>query len=70
MNLSLRPKNWRYLSPLLRTLAIVVAAVGAVAGVAGTASADLYAKVVVIGVPGLTWGDVQGSPELTALVNQ
>ena len=28
------------------------------------------AKVVVIGVPGLTWSDVQASPELTALVDQ
>ena len=28
------------------------------------------AKVVVIGVPGLTWNDVKASPELTALVNQ
>ena len=28
------------------------------------------AKVVVIGVPGLTWYDVKASPELTALVNQ
>ncbi|MEU8224728.1 hypothetical protein [Kribbella sp. NPDC048915] len=32
--------------------------------------AGLAAKVVVIGVPGLTWFDVQQSPELTALVNQ
>ncbi|MGC4937362.1 hypothetical protein [Kribbella sp. DT2] len=30
----------------------------------------LSAKVVVIGVPGLTWFDVQSSPELSALVNQ
>ncbi|WP_344231403.1 hypothetical protein [Kribbella hippodromi] len=32
--------------------------------------AGLLAKVVVIGVPGLTWGDVKASPELTALVDQ
>lgn len=31
---------------------------------------QLLAKVVVIGVPGLTWNDVKASPELTALVNQ
>lgn len=31
---------------------------------------SLFAKVVVIGVPGLTWNDVKASPELTALVNQ
>jgi hypothetical protein len=31
---------------------------------------SLLAKVVVIGVPGLTWNDVKASPELTALVNQ
>ncbi len=30
----------------------------------------LLAKVVVIGVPGLTWYDVKASPELTALVDQ
>ncbi|MDX3003757.1 hypothetical protein PWY87_18865 [Kribbella solani] len=35
-----------------------------------TSPASLLAKVVVIGVPGLTWGDVKASPELTALVNQ
>jgi hypothetical protein len=35
-----------------------------------TDAADLLAKVVVIGVPGLTWSDVKASPELTALVNQ
>ncbi|MBB5838772.1 hypothetical protein [Kribbella italica] len=31
---------------------------------------SLLAKVVVIGVPGLTWNDVEASPELTALVDQ
>jgi hypothetical protein len=30
----------------------------------------LLAKVVVVGVPGLSWHDVQASPELTALVSQ
>ncbi|MFF1815670.1 hypothetical protein ACFVWG_00095 [Kribbella sp. NPDC058245] len=57
---------------LLRTLFVATAGLLACAG-AGTANAqptDLLAKVVVIGVPGLTWQDVQASPELTALVNQ
>ncbi|GAA1679345.1 hypothetical protein GCM10009745_23950 [Kribbella yunnanensis] len=57
---------------LLRTLFVATAGLLACAG-AGTASAQptsLIAKVVVIGVPGLTWHDVQASPELTALVNQ
>jgi hypothetical protein len=31
---------------------------------------SLLAKVIVIGVPGLSWNDVKASPELTALVNQ
>lgn len=31
---------------------------------------DLLAKVVVIGVPGLSWNDVKASPELTKLVDQ
>lgn len=69
----LRPRNWRYVAPLLRTLAITLAAVAVAFGSAGTASAQpqsLLAKVVVIGVPGLTWYDVKSSPELTALVNQ
>ena len=69
----LRPKNWRDFSALLRTLAVGVAVAAAVVGSAGTANAqpaDLLAKVVVIGVPGLTWNDVKASPELTALVNQ
>ncbi|WP_134120736.1 hypothetical protein [Kribbella kalugense] len=41
--------------------------------VTGTAAAQPVgpdAKAVVIGVAGLTWADVKGSPELTALVNQ
>ncbi|MFG1816251.1 hypothetical protein ACGFIF_21025 [Kribbella sp. NPDC049174] len=72
----LGPKNWGHFSVLLRTVAIAVAAAAAVVGSAGTASAQpvtdqsLLAKVVVIGVPGLTWNDVKASPELTALVNQ
>ena len=70
------PKNWGHFSVLLRTVAIAIAAAAAVVGSAGTASAQpvtdqsLLAKVVVIGVPGLTWNDVKASPELTALVNQ
>ena len=72
----LGPKNRGHLSALLRMVAIAIAAVAAVVGSAGTASAQpvtdqsLLAKVVVIGVPGLTWNDVKASPELTALVNQ
>ncbi|TDD62469.1 hypothetical protein E1263_03255 [Kribbella antibiotica] len=57
---------------LLRTLFAAAAGVLACVG-AGTANAqptDLLAKVVVIGVPGLTWQDVKSSPELTALVDQ
>ncbi|WP_203590979.1 hypothetical protein [Streptomyces sp. SID13031] len=53
--------------------AALLAVAGFVAGTAGTANAQpqsLYAKVVVIGVPGLTWFDVKSSPELTALVDQ
>ncbi|MFG1907564.1 hypothetical protein [Kribbella sp. NPDC048928] len=58
---------------LVRAAAVALAATSAVLG--STAPADaapdgLLAKVVVIGVPGLTWQDVQVSPELTALVNQ
>ncbi|GAA1554826.1 hypothetical protein GCM10009789_05360 [Kribbella sancticallisti] len=30
----------------------------------------LFAKVVVVGVPGLRWSDVKASPELTAFVNE
>ncbi len=58
---------------LLRTLFLTAAALLAATGTAGTASAEpasLLAKVVVIGVPGLTWYDVKASPELTAVVNQ
>lgn len=72
----LRPNNWWNGSPVLRTLAIVAGALVALSGGVGTADAapvaeqSLYAKVVVIGVPGLRWSDVKASPELTALVNQ
>ena len=47
------------------------------AGLTATATAappqvgqSLFAKVVVIGVPGLSWNDVKASPELSALVGQ
>ncbi|MEV5960180.1 hypothetical protein AB0L70_00370 [Kribbella sp. NPDC051952] len=71
----LRAGKWA----LLRAAAIVVAATATAAGVtavpaqagpAPTQAQSLLAKVVVIGVSGLTWGDVKASPELTALVNQ
>ncbi|WP_329004128.1 hypothetical protein OHA18_12060 [Kribbella sp. NBC_00709] len=60
---------------LLRAAAVVAAAAAAftpaaAAHAAPAGAADLLAKVVVIGVPGLTWSDVQASPELTALVDQ
>lgn len=60
-----------------RLLLSAVALVAASTVSAGTASAALpqepqrlLAKVVVIGVPGLSWYDVKASPELTALVDQ
>ncbi|WP_238334669.1 hypothetical protein [Kribbella amoyensis] len=56
---------------LIRTLFALLAAVTAV--LAGTVPANAQpgdAKVIVIGVPGLRWYDVEASPELTALVNQ
>ncbi|MET7278152.1 hypothetical protein ABZS29_07980 [Kribbella sp. NPDC005582] len=55
---------------LCRSLFAATAVVLLGAGTANAQPADLPAKVVVIGVPGLTWSDVQASPELTALVNQ
>jgi hypothetical protein len=74
MNRPVRPMKGR---ALLRTLALAAVALLAVAASAGTANAgrpqgdqSLLAKVVVIGVPGLRWSDVQASPELTALVNR
>ncbi|GAA0578310.1 hypothetical protein HPO96_14210 [Kribbella sandramycini] len=54
---------------LLRTLFVAVAGLLACAG-AAPASAAVTPKVVVIGVPGLTWADVQASPELTALIGK
>ncbi|TCN36924.1 hypothetical protein EV644_11296 [Kribbella orskensis] len=62
---------------LLRTLflaaTIFVGTASAASAAPGTqpqGSQDLLAKVVVIGVPGLRWSDVEASPELTALVDQ
>ncbi|HEY3558821.1 MAG TPA: hypothetical protein VGL05_15220 [Kribbella sp.] len=61
---------------LRRVAAIAAATAAALTGAAATSEAapvdasGMLAKVVVIGVPGLTWGDVKASPELTALVNQ
>ncbi|TDD25408.1 hypothetical protein E1218_15065 [Kribbella turkmenica] len=55
---------------LVRTLFLTVAVLSVTAGTAAAQPSDLLAKVVVIGVPGLTWNDVKASPELTALVNQ
>ncbi|MGZ0150318.1 hypothetical protein ACXJJ3_24865 [Kribbella sp. WER1] len=43
---------------------------GTAAAPATAAPASLLAKVVVIGVPGLTWNDVKASPELSSLVDQ
>jgi hypothetical protein len=84
MTLRLRPKNRGSRPTLHRTLALGLALFAA--GSAGTAYAappsaqelprvpqsgqSLFAKVVVIGVPGLSWSDVKASPELTALVDQ
>jgi hypothetical protein len=74
MNHPVRPMKGR---ALLRTSVLAAVAFLAVAASAGTANASrpqgaqsLLAKVLVIGVPGLRWSDVQASPELTALVNQ
>ncbi|TDC22754.1 hypothetical protein E1261_30100 [Kribbella albertanoniae] len=55
---------------LCRTLFAATAVLLVGAGTANAQPTDLLAKVVVIGVPGLTWHDVQVSPELTALVDQ
>lgn len=71
LRLPLRPKNRALPRNLLRTLAVVVVtAGGAMSGSAAAAPNSLLADVVVIGVPGLRWSDVQNSPELTALVDQ
>lgn len=45
-------------------------AAGEIATTGGARSTSLLADVVVVGVPGLRWSDVQASPELTALVNE
>ncbi|MEV0282909.1 MULTISPECIES: hypothetical protein [unclassified Kribbella] len=55
---------------LVRTLFLTLAALFVTTGTAGAQPSSLLAKVVVIGVPGLTWNDVKASPELTALVNE
>lgn len=55
---------------LLLWTAALLTALTATAGTAQAQSQELYAKVVVIGVPGLSWNDVKASPELTALVDQ
>ena len=51
---------------LLGALAVCFVAVAT----AIPARANVPADVVVIGVPGLRWSDVQASPELTALIDQ
>ncbi len=63
-------KSSRLRRLLARSLFLTAAAVLASTGTANAQPASLMAKVVVIGVSGLTWSDVQASPELTALVNQ
>jgi hypothetical protein len=64
MNLS-GPRRW-----VARALIAGATTVLAATGTAAAQPVGPDAKAVVIGVAGLTWGDVQGSPELTALVNQ
>ncbi|TDO54420.1 hypothetical protein EV643_101209 [Kribbella sp. VKM Ac-2527] len=68
MNHPVRPS-----AAVLRALAVLIAGLCVFAAAGGTAYGQeqkLLAKVVVIGVPGLSWNDVKASPELTALVNQ
>jgi hypothetical protein len=55
---------------LARTLLLATAVVLAGTGTAAAQPVGPDTKFVVIGVAGLTWGDVKGSPELTALVDQ
>ncbi|WP_460660918.1 hypothetical protein [Kribbella swartbergensis] len=55
---------------LVRTLFLTAAVLFVTTGTAAAQPSSLMAKVVVIGVPGLTWNDVKASPELTALVNE
>jgi hypothetical protein len=70
MNACARPKKRAAYPAVLRTLALVLVALAVGATPAQASPQELAAKVVVIGVPGLRWDDVQASPELTALVNQ
>jgi hypothetical protein len=69
-------RRWRPGRAVLRAAAVAAAAAAVTTPAAAAhaappaGAADLMAKVVVIGVPGLTWSDVEASPELTALVNQ
>jgi hypothetical protein len=63
-------KSTRVRQLLLRTLLLTAAVLFVTTGTAAAQPSSLLAKVVVIGVPGLTWNDVKASPELTALVNQ
>ncbi|MGW6199874.1 hypothetical protein ACWF0M_27240 [Kribbella sp. NPDC055110] len=55
---------------LVRAILLTAAVLLLSSGTAAAQPTGLFAKVVVIGVSGLTWGDVNASPELTALVNQ
>ncbi|MET9275346.1 hypothetical protein [Kribbella sp. NPDC003557] len=55
---------------MVRAVLLTAAVLLLTTGTASAQPSSLLAKVVVIGVPGLTWNDVQASPELTALVNQ
>ena len=63
-------KSSRLRRLLARSLFLTAAAVLAATCTANAQPSSLMAKVVVIGVPGLTWSDVKASPELTALVDQ
>jgi hypothetical protein len=55
---------------LVRAVLLTAAVLLLTTGTASAQPSSLLAKVVVIGVPGLTWNDVKASPELTALVNE
>jgi hypothetical protein len=55
---------------LVRAILLTATVLLLSSGTAAAQPTSLFAKVVVIGVPGLTWNDVKASPELTALVNQ
>ncbi|HEY3507565.1 hypothetical protein [Kribbella sp. NPDC051137] len=62
--------SWSGARRVLLGVAALAAAIGGTTTAADAAPSSLFAKVVVVGVPGLTWSDVQASPELTALVDQ